>query len=70
MVTKWSHFTMNCGVTLSRRPTRFQRPSSEIVAEVCDLGPSTAGVCDPEPSTVGLRCREGLTDFSARRAKL
>ena len=47
---------MNCAVTLSRGPTRFQRPWSEIVAEVCDLGPSTVGVCDPEPST--LCCRE------------
>ena len=47
MVTKWSHFTMNCGVTLSRVPTRSQRPTSKIVAEVCDLGPSTVGSVTP-----------------------
>ena len=23
-LTKWSHFTINCGVTMSRGPTRFQ----------------------------------------------
>ena len=40
----WSHFAVNCEVTLWRGPSRFQCASSKIVAEVCDPGPSTAGL--------------------------